>query len=1715
VAGRDHRANGPKGTKLAPTADDNEITAAYDAAVLAAKNTPVAGAALVARAQWTAGLPLTQAPDAARFVDAGAYRRRLALIDEALAASRPTEPDWSFDQSIASLRQARQNLVTPTLRVPLEQAYFPGTPVLISVYAQHVREIEFRLYPINLRQLAKTANSRSSDEIINEMEAEPVAKVWRHPTGIGSDFGYAFSSFTMEDNLRPGGYMLIAHDSANPKVSVQATFVVTRVQAMADAGDAAGFSLYAFDQGSGDLLPAIDGFIGTGGRTEPFSLPSADRRRIDFPFQPAQNESRVMAVAGEAGGQPFLIRRFARYYAGSNAWEFLLSSDRPLYRPGEVARWKITGRHLVDGILTVPNGLQLQVRANASDRQNLGAWKLTLNPLGTASGSLQIPAQQSSTQVSFEIQGRDTGGDIHSWTQAFAIDRFRAPESEVEISADPGQIQRAAAGREVTVTVTTRYFSGEPIPQAKLTIAAGFTSNWRWESTHRRGLPGPIDQFNRSSEISAVTDSNGRAVVPIDLPADAPQAFQVSINARLGAEGDQSTATYEFGVLPHGYTASIQAGDPETMAPSPPPGLEFQDPAQSPVLYAAPDHPVALELRARDGRGSPATVHGKVAVYRRDWEEVWRRPDGELLTGNALAAEKSRSFDWPPPIASGGRPWELIHSGYHRELIETHPIETGADGDARFQTPALDAGCYQVVFTPVGVGAVPDDPFAEFEVLVADGKSIGLSCKPESAPRVIPCSPYQAVGQPLRALVILPVAGRTVLIRASGTSTGESRVEWFPGNTAIVEFPWKPEYWAGAGISAAVLAPDGGLAGSARIPISRISNSLKIALNPEPTPSRPGEKTRLHIHLSDDSGRPVSGEASIAVADASVATLLADRRPGPAATFLREMFVSPNQVDSSPRSYRPAGKSAGNAPPNEITLFEAGTLGSYSVADRMGVFDASTLSGTRLAAQRAVPMAIENVSFGVEEKMEPVHVRSQFAYTAYWQPDVVFGPDGGATVDFAYPENLTAWQIDVSAVSDGNRFGTARATTRTDLPFQARLRAPRSIVAGDTASIYGVLVNKNSAEASADAKLALKTPDSASLESVAAFSAKVPAGGESTLAWTLRGRAPGEAQLTLTARAGSDSDGMELKLPVQEDGFNQRTGVSGRLVDNPLNLQLNLPDPIDPRRSAVDVQVSPGITPALIESLPYLIDYPYGCVEQTMSRFLPAVAVAKTLRDIGFKSDEIESRIIPRPAPGRESPARLGKLGDVVSASLSRLADAQLPSGSFGWWPGGSEDPYMTAYVLRGLNIAAASGVALPKNMHARVFAATVRMLQNANDGSRFVTPQKRAWELSAAAAYAGNMTADQRQTLGQTCELLSKEREKLTAAGLALLASSTRDLGSQAEIPVILRNLENGVVRGQSAELGETAQWGASSNYFDGMEGSVETTALCLEALLQIEPSHPLVDPAANWLLANRQSGHWTNTRDTALALLALNHYAKLRGDATADGSYSLGFNGHSVAERRFSRDSLLEPASFAIDPAFLKPGRNVLTLERLDGRTPCYLVATAKNWAISEKVRASGSFLRVERAFFRVIEQPTLGGETHLETAAISPGGPTVLGERVECRLVIEVPQDIDYVMVESPKPGGFEPLNPLSGWDAQMRRVNAGEGSADAIGRNVYRDEHDDRSVFFLQHLQAGRWEIRYQMRSAFAGNFRTLPAMATAMYVPVLAANTTAERVEIKP
>ena len=118
----------------------------------------------------------------------------------------------------------------------------------------------------------------------------------------------------------------------------------------------------------------------------------------------------------------------------------------------------------------------------------------------------------------------------------------------------------------------------------------------------------------------------------------------------------------------------------------------------------------------------------------------------------------------------------------------------------------------------------------------------------------------------------------------------------------------------------------------------------------------------------------------------------------------------------------------------------------------------------------------------------------------------------------------------------------------------------------------------------------------------------------------------------------------------------------------------------------------------MLDALPYLIDYPYGCTEQTMSRFLPAVITAKTLRDLGLKPEtamhkifggiEASSAAATHPNGRRD----LQELERITKQGLERLYDFQHGDGGWGWWKEGESDHFMTAYVIWGMTLARQAG---------------------------------------------------------------------------------------------------------------------------------------------------------------------------------------------------------------------------------------------------------------------------------------------------------------------------------------------------------------------------------------------------------------------------------------
>ena len=115
----------------------------------------------------------------------------------------------------------------------------------------------------------------------------------------------------------------------------------------------------------------------------------------------------------------------------------------------------------------------------------------------------------------------------------------------------------------------------------------------------------------------------------------------------------------------------------------------------------------------------------------------------------------------------------------------------------------------------------------------------------------------------------------------------------------------------------------------------------------------------------------------------------------------------------------------------------------------------------------------------------------------------------------------------------------------------------------------------------------------------------------------------------MKALSDEESDAVEQRFP----------GLRSRHVENrklfriaaaetrpSAKFRCSVPDQRRVEQSRLEVRYSPTLAGAMVDALPYLVDYPYGCTEQTLNRFLPTVITQHVLIDMGLDLKKIQEK---------------------------------------------------------------------------------------------------------------------------------------------------------------------------------------------------------------------------------------------------------------------------------------------------------------------------------------------------------------------------------------------------------------------------------------------------------------------------------------------------------
>lgn len=867
-------------------------------------------------------------------------------------------------------------------------------------------------------------------------------------------------------------------------------------------------------------------------------------------------------------------------------------------------------------------------------------------------------------------------------------------------------------------------------------------------------------------------------------------------------------------------------------------------------------------------------------------------------------------------------------------------------------------------------------------------------------------------GETARVIVKSPVAGASLLVTVEGREIYSQRVIRSAGSVEVVEIPVHEDMAPYVFISAVEIDKGRFYSRTRNLRVDSRPDLLELKVTTDKDRYAPGDKVRLAVSVQDRNALPREAELSLAVVDEALFAIAPETQPDIYRFFRGTREHRVLTLNSFPRVY----------------LGGAAKAGMSSLAD---------------------------------DKLQGIKVRKVFKDTAFWIPVLTAKSDGTAEAEFELPDNLTTWRATVVGFNDRSEFGTGRDTFIASLDVMARLQPPRFLTVGDRMNIPGIITNMTDSQRSVTG---IFETTGLSLLGENRFAGTVAPSGTLRRDMSVKAETAGEALLRLRALAGDRGDAMELTIPVFMRGMKRVSqgnivlrGTAGETV-------VALPEAAMGEGALLDLSLAPSLTASLNESLQELIDFPYGCVEQTMSRFLPAVQVKKLLGSTGFSL-----------APGVAE-----KLERVLDEGLRRLYDFQHEDGGWGWWKEDATDPYLTAHVMYGLALARKAGVPVRTDSYERGLQSLSEQIEK---GPLDELPSLyRAFTLAGRSSdgvekriQTGWRQLQPSQRVQYLDALLNRSEKDRAALLLAELKKSLRKEGSAAWL-----------------QDSDAYSWWYSWRWSGS---AVETTAMLLESQLALDSHDPLVSSLAEFLVRKRSGRWWNTTRGTATVVTALADYAAATGELDASYTARLSLNGRELARYLVEKGRIVEgKPSLTIPMRELQRGDNRLRLER-DGSEGALYLSARLGYFVPPEAADQTPGLSIERRMYRLTPRQN-GGQWRMEYLPLQPGEKLAPGDDVEVRLTVDNKEDMNFVIIEDRLPAGFE---------VRETRTDPRFSSYSSYWDwYAHQERHDERMAFFLDVLPAGRHEFRYVMYPELTGNVLALPAAVWPMYVPSLRA-----------
>lgn len=1357
-------------------------------------------------------------------------------------------------------------------------------------------------------------------------------------------------------------------------------------------------------------------------------------------------------------------------------YRYYIETDRPIYRLGQRVYYKGTARVLTARGLTNP-GKKLLVNIKVTDPEYKELFSSSLNTdaSGSFNGFFDIKSDAHTGRYSIEIEYPDETRQQYS----ILVEQYRRPEYEVTIEPVSSY---TVAGNALQFKIKAQYYFGAAVQNANIqyTVSNGIDFNTRAD-LRQQSVSGRCEganqympfqyQYQAGAETSkgeTVTDSNGEAIVSIRT---APEKRQLS--------GPYSCSSWE-------RTAHIEADVTDASRKT--------VHAQGDATITASDFLVLVH----------SDIYPKAGCTNLPVSVATRTYAGAPVAGKTVRLELCR--------------WQQLFGFWWRQTITEQRLTTSAGGTVSgvLSLPKELNGEYFVVAeTSDSNGRTLFDVSPLYATAIAE-RPVG-----DAAPSLELDKRSYMPGDTAQVLIRAPLArgeSGEALLSVESTRIQEARRVILNGPETSVRVPIPASYAPRISIALAYIgAQHHPHAVYSSVPVSTVKQVLQLLVKSDKTTYRPGKSVRYEIKVTDSQKRPIAGaELALNVYDESLRAVKG--------SYARSEYMEPEEDVCTALFKDPSNEywvqtrfsfTEAHHPEMSITWFDGKGLvlaipwsvlpvmmvtnrcceeqcckqmlsaRGPAMSDSFRGYSNARTRGDELA-ENARPMPAKRTEKPL--KFVSARTRRDFKELAAWIPHLVTDSNGVARATVTLPDDLTTWRACVYGVTE-QAAGFASQTVTTSQELIARLSLPRFFTEGDKGLITALVHNYSPLAQTVRLSLNLSPSGQFEISQPLTRTVSVGRNGQTRLSWPVKVHLAGTAKIKLTASGTEYADALEQQLPVRPFAYRAFFVRNGVLKDQLAAKQFPIKLSPDAQTSggSFSLSLAPSTIGPVLGDFSNLIEYPYGCTEQTMSRLEPSV-VAMSLHG------KLNSPLAAED---------LAKFQTVYNLAITKLYSYQHPDGGWGWWKEDKSNPYLTAKVLEGMFKLRelAFGVdstrieqALPflSSQSEQLFAQPWDR-ENAIDHAYIeyvLSLYGRRPSAGMTAWHMVNINRMSPEELAYMTMAMQKVGQKTEASTfykrLLSLANVTDDFTDWDPTPALLKKI------------------GAQPDYpYSYRFTPVEATALCLRAVAAMEPeNNDWLERVTRWIILQHDENGWNNTKCTAEVFQALleKELAQHR-DALKGTQFQVSVAAGKLL-RQYAFESLGEPGEkeFRI-PLEHAPGTVAL---KKDGSGWLYYTSVLQ---YDRPLHADGQLyskcmptdMKMEREFYRLV--PGTGRESKQYRAVSLPAVAATVntGDLLLMRVKIHTPVRAPYVMVESPLPSGAEVVSDVS--DITMPPEKE-KGNSDNLSWPSYYWTHhdvlDDRLAYFASDMPQGDSSFSCVMRMEMPGQFNINPATLQAMY-----------------